>query len=460
MLPYLNFPVSAPIREILPVLRRLTFAVPLVACAGGASAGNEIEIVTRDRSIPVLEHRSLIEPHPAVSPTDPRHVVIGAIAATPAGREEEWTCVVLTTLDEGGSWGVTDLEIERCIDPWIVFDGSAVVATGVALGSEGSPDFRLLARRSEDGGVTWVDSSTDLGEPHDHPIIVSAGSGELLMASRRDRISTSGRPRHNLFVGKSSDGGRTMATLAEITTSNLAQNATGLARLDAATVVVTYLDFQRDVDGFGRAGMLDRGRAWAVRSDDGGRSFSEPLLVSDECASGGLNGVFPGYPFMTAAPEGSRYAGRLFHACIRPGMDGVHVNYSTDRGERWSRPLRVSTDVPRSMARTPMIAANRDGVVGVAWYDAGHDPSMACQHVYFAASTDGGETFLPSVQVSETESCPRAGGNGWIAESWPMGGDYNSLVARPDGTFLLVWADSREGIFGLRFAVTRVTGGA
>lgn len=52
--------------------------------------------------------------------------------------------------------------------------------------------------------------------------------------------------------------------------------------------------------------------------------------------------------------------------------------------------------------------------------------------------------------------CPNAPGNGRAGRSWPMGGDYSSLAAGPDGSFHLVWADSRTGHFQLRHAELRV----
>ncbi len=71
------------------------------------------------------------------------------------------------------------------------------------------------------------------------------------------------------------------------------------------------------------------------------------------------------------------------------------------------------------------------------------------------ASRDGGATFLPAVRVSTETSCPSAPGNGRVAESWAAGGDYGSLAAAPDGSFHVVWADSRGGHFQLRHAAFR-----
>jgi hypothetical protein len=93
---------------------------------------------------------------------------------------------------------------------------------------------------------------------------------------------------------------------------------------------------------------------------------------------------------------------RLFWLCIADKFNGVLVRRSDDRGELWSEPLRLNhSQAARSF--TPSITVNKDGVIGVSWYEI-HNKS--CFDVYFTASLDGGKTFLPEVRVSSATSCP------------------------------------------------------
>ena len=70
-----------------------------------------------------------------------------------------------------------------------------------------------------------------------------------------------------------------------------------------------------------------------------------------------------------------------------------------------------------------------------------------CEHVYFAASLDGGSSFLPEVKESTAENVPtlrrtpRRADDGWA------GGDYFGLAAAAEGSFRLLWADSRIGVY-------------
>ena len=107
------------------------------------------------------------------------------------------------------------------------------------------------------------------------------------------------------------------------------------------------------------------------------------------------------------------------------------------------------------------MAVNKDGIVGVVWYDGRNDPSpikgsFRCQDIYFTASLDGGETFLPEVKVSTKRSCPVSPQNVQTALRFPAGGEYIGMSATPDGSFRILWSDNRAGTYQLRFATTKV----
>jgi hypothetical protein len=116
-----------------------------------------------------------------------------------------------------------------------------------------------------------------------------------------------------------------------------------------------------------------------------------------------------------------------------------------------------------------LIAVNNDGIVGVSWHDFRHslpmsqrDNGIAQQSKerndeYFAASVDGGATFLPAVRVS-TQSSVYANrqfweidsGNGANAIEVGPGlsyraddGDYSGLTADARGIFHPFWASWR-----------------
>lgn len=438
-------------------LGRLSLGLVALLIAARAPAtdplsGVHVEWLVRDERVDAGEASTpLVEPHLAVSPDDPQHLIVGAIVVD--GDRDPWHCTALTSVDGGRSWARVDLPaLDRCIDPWVVALGNGrMQVSGIEIrrDAETPERFRLLAFRSTDGGRSWNESPDTLGLGFDHPILVPSRDDGTLLASRRNALSDDGRVRHRLSVGRVSwdSSDKRFRENASLMPAVAAMTASGVASLSDSVLVVSYWDYQRDVDGFGSQGMLERARAWVVRSEDGGASFGPPHLVGDHCASGGPEGAFPGYPVMTGgAPGGS--PGRLYHACVRPGLDGIAVSISEDGGRRWSDPIRV--DGGSRHVRTPMLSVNADGVVAVAWYDRRLSSDETCQDVYLTVSVDEGRSFGPPQRVTTETSCPDVPGNEGVVGSWPMGGDYGALAAAPDGTFHLVWADSRGGAFELR----------
>ena len=284
--------------------------------------------------------------------------------------------------------------------------------------------------------------------------------GALFLTSQRTRRTANDEARQYVHLARSGDDGRAFEAIAAVTAADadVPVKPTGLAFLPDGTLFLAYQE--RYEAGRGRtpgdtlAALTIRGR----RSEDAGVTFSEPTEITDGCGSGAIAQAFLGYPFLAVDASDGPYAGRLYHACILPGAQGVGVTHSADGGRTWSDLVRVDgapEDGP-AHTRTAMLAVNSHGIVAVAWYDRRHDPERQCQDVYLTASLDGGVTFLEPTRLSTETSCPQAPGNGRAGRSWPMGGDYSSLAAGPDGRFHLLWADSRTGHFQLRHAAIRM----
>lgn len=120
------------------------------------------------------------------------------------------------------------------------------------------------------------------------------------------------------------------------------------------------------------------------------------------------------------------------------------------------------------------VAVNQNGVVGVMWYDRRDHRDNIGWDIRFRASVDGGQTWLPSVKVSEkpnlwtestfvfTHGSVLGGGSGGYGRRNPPApgpisinilmqprqfnaGDYSSIVADAHGRFHPFWIDNRTG---------------
>ena len=452
----------------------LSLASIAAALSLAPRAAAQIHVAKDDA--PLEPHGSpipLVEPYTAVNPADADHIVIGTIAAPVAG-DSPWHCAAFTSFDRAATWMRHDFEMERCIDPWIIFaeDGS-VLFTGIEIesGFEGAERFHLVAFESREGGRTWSEAPFSLGRTHDHELLtVDRASGAIYITSQRTHP---GRHPH-VYVGRLAADGHQLDDIAELGTDTLSSKPTGIAVDHDGSLIVTFEEYHPIED----SAHVSHVRAVRLAS---GRPEG-PFTLTDGCDIG--KSGFPGYPFLAVDASDGPQHGRLYHACVLPDLGGVGIAHSDTGGRSWSRMIRAdratdsdssarrpdsATQAPVSgktspaelsmlatlenghpHVRTPMLAVNSEGVVGVAWYDRRNDPEKMCQDVYFTASFDGAETFLPPRRISTETSCPNAPGNGRAARSWPMGGDYSSLAAGPDGAFHLVWADSRTGHFQLR----------
>ena len=381
--------------------------------------------------------RPLAESHLSADPSNPNHLLVGVIQFdSPDGNDR--TCVAWVSFDGGQRWTRSALPAQGCADPWGVMlpDGSAIM---VMLGYVKGREDGTFLFRSPDGGRTWLDTPLGLGAHRDHPMVIAQGN-QVYVVSVQGVRNRASQPRSTVSVVHSQDGGKTFGPPTRVIASNAGYEATGPALLSDGTFVVGFHDHNRP----GSNKWLVRPRSWMLRSADQGRTFSEPLLVSESCESRG------GWPSMAADGKD-----RLFWLCIADKFNGVLIQRSDDGGESWSEPLRLNHS-ERADSFTPSIAVNKDGAIGVSWYEI-HDKN--CFDVYFTASLDGGKTFLPEVKVSSATSCPDTPQNKGVFDpgmTFGAGGDYSGLAATSGGLFHVVWSDARTGIYQLRTATVSV----
>lgn len=422
--------------------------------------------IGEDRPVRIgADHLRTIEPYLSANPRNADHLVAGVFLVRRQGdprradREFQSTCAALTSYDAGRSWARHDFPVLECIDPWTAIrpDGSAVF---VMLGkTPDSVDRGLLVFSSADGGRTWSDSPVFLGYGHDHPTLAvdttrGPFSGSLYIASHETGGARDGATRRDVvFVARSADGGATFGEPVRIMASNLPPFSMNPAVLADGTLAVPFINFVHSIAGeytFFSPGAP----SWMATSSDGGRTFSVPRFINDICAGG--------FPQLAVDASSGPYLNRLYWVCRDRTSERIYVSHSTDRGESWSEPIVVnhgSGHIP--YIQNVVIAVNRDGVIGISWYDARNDPreyrgSLRCQDLFFTASFDGARTFSPDAKVSSAENCPDTPANDETGKYWNAGGDYHGLAAAADGRFHVLWADSREGVYQLRTATIRV----
>src|SRR5262249_36394117 len=128
---------------------------------------------------------------------------------------------------------------------------------------------------------------------------------------------------------------------------------------------------------------------------------------------------------------------------------GLRLQRSNDGGVRGSKAREGKVLRAGPIPHVAVAGASR-AASGVAWrhgepgseerQNQPAEPREAKWDLYFPASVDGGESFTTPVPLLEQSYRTDAKVN----PRWPFGTDYISLAAPPDGSFHLLWIDSRE----------------
>lgn len=168
-----------------------------------------------------------------------------------------------------------------------------------------------------------------------------------------------------------------------------------------------------------------------------GTIFAQPVALIPSPLPGGSFRAFT-IPQITADTNGVY----LLWDDFRTGNANVLFTKSTDGGNSWTPPLRVN-DATAGQHFFPTITSS-GGIISVAWYDSrlNTGTTMTSLDVFYAQSTDGGNSFSPNVRVTSTSFNPNI-----VLRTDPpctfcaFLGDYISIAASPT-TVYPIWTDN------------------
>ncbi|ANS62362.1 BNR/Asp-box repeat-containing protein [Streptomyces lincolnensis] len=373
-------PAGAAAGESGPDPVRLSGASPFAGCAPGGLDGKMAD--------------GAIEPQLAADPGDSHRIA----AVWPQDRQRG--LVLAVTRNGGKSWKRTVVpNLTRCsggrhdyVDqPAVTYtgDGALLVTGGLSM-ADGSASAGMSVR-SDDGGRTWTRPAVIMKETDPSQGGVASGPA---VADPRDanvlyvvtpRFPAQARSHNDAWISRSTDGGRNWQPPTQAVDSGDQHLASGhrLTVLDDGTLVNVY-----SLVRFGEGPITNRLTLQAVRSTDGGRTWSAPVKVADlrtkwlfqDPESGEQVSHTTSLLSDTAV---DRRTGRILvawqDARFSDGAaDAVALAASDDGGRTWSAPVKVNRTptgipLPNQQAFTVALDVAGDGTVGVSYTDFRHN---------------------------------------------------------------------------------------
>ncbi len=484
------------------------FAAAAVLASVGRLASGQVAVGPTVHVSTALSSTTHDEVSLGTDPADPQRLVACSMIDTPlAYGQHKNAAVVYVSVDGGRNWMLGPRATFGAGDPSCGYgpDGTVYFASV-------SPDdkwdtlgsWTLEFFRSNDSGHTWGPVLRSKGG--DRPWLAIDGahggtSGALYVVDQERLHGLQSDSLHGLiglYLRRSVDGGLTWSAPAirlqmggSVKPGSAATPGRAVVLRDG-TVVILYLGFERSPATVpARAGTDSRELAYYVTSSgDSGRTLTTGLKLARIVQFHGIAGTGGGLGTLAADVGGrSPFPDRLYAAWsdARSGRAEIYFSYSTDKGRTWTSPRVVSDDSAWTSPKVgpdnelPTLAVNRDGVVGLLWYDRRDNLDNLGFYPRFRASLDGGDTWLPSVRLtdrpnqftqpdgtqlatevtrqidagepadSEAGLAPRAVNSGpttmrVVNEEWITNGHTAGLEADARGVFHPLWVDNRTGV--------------
>jgi putative cell wall-binding protein len=444
------------------------------ASAHGAAATGHLSVnsrLTADQTI--LRGHDL--PGLAVDPTDPNHIVM--VEENFLGGQ----CDFHTSFDGGRTWsgGVLTVPSDFADPPCRTFDsgGYAHFNQSVVFGSgqnvyttfashrglQERPEIKVvqgegdsvIVSHSTDGGRTFQTGVVAIhGSPMSQPYVIRPGiavqpraSGDRVYVVGWSVFVTSGGAQggggdRQLVTAASDDGGATWAApvAAQAPGEHLREPAPPVVGPDGAVYTAWR---NRD------APSTDPHPVVVAKSTDGGATWTRAMVASMLPGPKGANHA-SGFPRLAIDPK-SNTVYLTYQNFTSAGNVDLYVQHSTDDAVTWSSPVQVNDDPSAATVDhvAGRIAVAPNGRLDVVWMDNRNayptDSSLMAtpeDDIYYASSTDGGQTFTANRRITDrsinldTGLDQRVGSDVWYAPALaPLGNDAVAFA----------WGDSRLG---------------
>lgn len=377
-----------------------------------------------------------VEPSIVINKKNPKNIVAGIVLDR-----------AVFTNDGGETWKETRLKSPYGVygDPALASDSKGHLyyfhladSSGNGRSDEAWLD-RIVCQESKDGGATWSEGAS-IGQ---HPTKDQDKAWPAIHPNRKFMVVTwtqfdkygSKDPgcQSNILFSKSGSGDKWTkpVQLNQVPGDCLDDDNTAEGAVPAI-----------GADGKIYVAWANKGNIYFDRSyDEGDRWLRDDLIIGKQQAGWTLD--IPGLdrsnglPVLAIDNSNSRFRGSLYlvYADQKTKDDtDIWLIRSTDRGDYWTKPVRLNQDETTRHQFLPWVAVDdTNGYVYVVYYDR-RDHDDLSTDVYLAYSMDGGNNFK-EVKISETPFSPT---------KEKFFGDYTNISAHA-GIVTPIWTRMDEG---------------
>jgi len=376
-----------------------------------------------------------VEPWVEVNPTDPSNVIA-------VWQQDRWSnggargLLTAFTHDGGVTWDTTFAHFSTCAggteanggnyerssDPWVTFSPNGdAYQISLSVNFVNDPATAILVSKSTDGGGTWSEPTTVVRNPsdvapflfNDKESITADPNDSNYVYAIWDRVRfPSDRANFNAqhafsfrgdtIFSRTTDGGATWEPARPIFAPLKNQATIGhqIVVRPTGELIDLFTLFQ------GSGNNPPGGSLAMMRSTDKGATWSSPQVIDKTRFIGafdpdtGLPIRAEGFvPEVAVDPNnGNIYA--TWQDTRFAGVDQIAFSMSTDGGDTWSDPIKVSQTPPSAdpaneQAWVPAVAVSADGTIAVTYYDFRFntlDPGVPTDHWMVHCHPTGGVT--------------------------------------------------------------------
>ncbi len=418
-------------------------------CDGAAASG-------------ILYTNAEVEPFVTVNPLDAR-ILVGTWQQDRWSNGSARALLAATSFDGGRSWTKQPLPFSRCggggvlnggdydraSDPWVSYSPNGVVhamsLSTLRGASQSASANAMLVSRSFDHGRSWSNPITLIRDGaaafNDKNALTADPKDANYVYAVWDRLIDANDSGPAYFA-RTTNGGASWEPARSIHDPGTRTQTIGnqIVVLPNGALIDVFNQIDRPAVG------PQRSRVGIVRSFDRGATWSAPIYIADLLAVGTRDpesgsSIREGsiIPSIAASPSGDVYVVWQDSRFSGGAFDAIALSRSVDSGATWSTPIRANA-VANVPAFTPSVHVNRDGVLGVSYYDIRNNtPAPALlTDAWLARSGDGGATWTEQRIDASFDLLTAPNANGFFV------GDYQGLVSS-DGMFVAFYGKANNG---------------